>query len=137
MGVNRGRTMRQRAGDAAEAAVAAQLAAAGWTVMARNVRVGHGELDIVAVDPGPPATLVVIEVRWRTRRDFGLPEETFDWRKRRRFRDAAFGLLDRGRLADGRSLPHLPLRFDLVLVEPPAGEAAELRVRHHRHVLGG
>ena len=28
--------------------------------------------------PGPPARLVVVEVRWRRSREFGLPEETFD-----------------------------------------------------------
>jgi putative endonuclease len=124
-------------GDAAEAAVADQLVAAGWTVLARNVHVGRGELDIVAVDPGPPATLVAVEVRWRARRDFGLAEETFDWRKRRRLRDAAFGLLDRGRLPDGRQLPRLSLRFDLVLVEPSGDGSPAHRIRHHRHVLGG
>ena len=41
---------------------------AGWTVLARNVHVGRHELDLVAVDPGPPAALVVVEVRWRAGR---------------------------------------------------------------------
>jgi putative endonuclease len=131
------RTAGQLLGDAAETTVAAHLAGAGWTVLARNVRVGRGELDIVAVDPGPPAVLVAVEVRWRARRDFGLGEETFDWRKRRRVRDAAFGLLDRGRLPDGRALPRLSLRFDLILVEPSPDGAPQPRIRHHRHVLGG
>jgi putative endonuclease len=131
------RTAGQVLGDAAEVAVAEQLVIAGWTVLARNVHVGRGELDIVAVDPGPPAMLVAVEVRWRARRDFGLPEETFDWRKRRRLRDAAFGLLDRGRLPDGRQLPRLSLRFDLILVEPSGDGTPAPRIRHHRHVLGG
>jgi hypothetical protein len=52
-------------------------------------------------------------------------------------REAAFGLLDRGRLPDGGALPHLPLRFDLVLVEPAVEVAGEPRIRHHRNVLGG
>ena len=131
------RTPGQLLGDAAETTVAQHLAAAGWTVLARNVHVGRGELDIVAVDPGPPAVLVAVEVRWRARRDFGFAEETFDWRKRRRIRDAAFGLLDRGRLPDGRALPRLSLRFDLILVEPSADGSRSPRIRHHRHVLGG
>jgi putative endonuclease len=131
------RTPGQLLGDAAETTVAEHLAAAGWTILARNVHVGRGELDIVAVDPGPPAVLVAVEVRWRARRDFGFAEETFDWRKRRRIRDAAFGLLDRGRLPDGRPLPRLSLRFDLILVEPPADGNRAPRIRHHRHVLGG
>ena len=98
--------------------VADRLAEAGWTILARNVHVGRHELDLVAVDPGPPPALVVVEVRWRAGRDFGLPEETVDHRKRARVRAAAYGLLDRGSLPDGEPLPRLPLRFDLVVVEP-------------------
>jgi Holliday junction resolvase-like predicted endonuclease len=114
-----------------------RLEALGWTILARNLHVGRHELDVVAIDPGPPAALVAVEVRWRQSRAFGLPEETFDWRKRRRMRDAAFGLLDRGHLPDGDPLPRLPLRFDLVLVEPPSGGGEEPRLRHHRNALGG
>ena len=116
----------KRIGDAAEDEVARRLVAAGWTVLGRNVRMGRYELDLVAVDPGPPAMLVVIEVRWRRTRDFGLPEETVDHRKRTRIRAGAYGLLDRGQLADGVPLPRLPLRFDLVVLEPDG------RFRHHR-----
>jgi putative endonuclease len=123
------RTTAQRAGDAAETRVAELLANAGWTILARNVHVGRHELDLVAIDPGPPAALVVIEVRWRAGREFGLPEETVDHRKRARVRAAAYGLLDRGSLPGGEALPHLPLRFDLVVVEP--GD----RIRHHRHAM--
>lgn len=123
------RTDAQRSGDGAESLVADRLTAAGWTILARNVHVGRYELDLVAVDPGPPRTLVAVEVRWRAARAFGLPEETVDHRKRARVRAAAYGLLERGVLPDGSPLPHLPLRFDLVVVEPPD------RVRHHRHAL--
>jgi putative endonuclease len=123
------RTQAQRLGDAAENRVADALVAAGWTVLVRNLRVGRNELDIVAVDPGPPAELVVVEVRWRASREFGLPEETVDWRKQARLRAAAYGLLDGGSLPDGRPVPRLSLRFDLVVVEPGG------RVRHHRHAF--
>ena len=129
------RTDQQRAGDAAEDLVAARLTDAGWTVLARNVHVGRAEIDLVAIDPGPPAALVIVEVRWRRSRAFGLPEETVDWRKRRHVRMAAMALLDRG-LPDGEPLPRLPLRFDLVVVEPPVRPGEEVRVRHHRHILG-
>jgi len=134
---SRPRTPAQRSGDSAEGLVAARLEALGWTILARNLHVGRHELDIVAIDPGQPRALVAVEVRWRARREFGLPEETFDWRKRRRMREAAFGLLDRGRLPDGQPLPYLPLRFDLVLVEPAIEVGGEPRIRHHRNVLSG
>ena len=124
-----GRSPAQQAGDSAEGLVAARLLESGWTILARNVHVGRHEIDLVAVDPGPPPALVIVEVRWRSSRDFGLPEETVDHRKRTRVRAAAYGLLDRRSLPDGSPLPRLPLRFDLVVVEP--GE----RVRHYRHAM--
>ena len=126
---DRDRTAAQQAGDAAETLVAERLTDAGWTVLARNVHVGRHEIDLVAVDPGPPAALVVVEVRWRTGRDYGLAEETVDHRKRVRVRAAAYGLLERGALPDGSPVPRLPLRFDLVAVEPGG------RMRHHRHAM--
>jgi putative endonuclease len=125
------RTTAQLAGDAAESLVLTRLVEAGWTVLARNVHVGRHELDLVAVDPGPPAALVIVEVRWRRSRGFGLAEETVDHRKRTRVRQAAYGLLDLGTLPDGSTLPRLPLRFDLVVIEP-GDRGGEPRVRHHR-----
>jgi len=133
---SRRRTRAQLSGDAAEDFAAGHLVGAGWTILGRNLRVGRGELDILAIDPGPPQGLVAVEVRWRRRRDFGLPEETFDWRKRRHVRRAMFGLLEAGRLADGRPVPPLPLRFDLIVVEPPTRLGEPLNVRHHRHAVG-
>ena len=106
--------------------MAARLTHTGWAVLARNVRVGRSEIDLVAVDPGPPRTLVFVEVRWRARRDFGLPEETIDHAKRSRLHAAAFVLLNGSRR--GPELPRLPVRFDLIVVEPGG------LMRHHRHV---
>jgi putative endonuclease len=126
---DRSRTDAQRAGDAAEALVATRLEAAGWSILGTNVHVGRYEIDLIAIDPDPPRALVVVEVRWRAERGFGLPEETVDHRKRVRVRAAAYGLLDRGSLPDGGPIPRLPLRFDLVVVEPGG------RVRHHRHAM--
>ena len=112
------RTDRQRAGDAAETLVAERLAARGWEVLARNVHVGRSELDLVAVDPGPPPRLVIVEVRWRRSRQFGLAEESFDHRKRAHLRAGIARLLEEGRLPGGIELPRLPLALDLAIVEP-------------------
>jgi len=130
------RTTAQLAGDTAEALVGARLSEAGWTVLARNVHVGRHELDLVAVDPGPPPMLVVVEVRWRRRRDFGLAEETFDHRKRGHLRAALGRLLEDG-LPGGTAIPRLPVRVDLVVVEPRTGPGAQIRIRHHRDALAG
>jgi putative endonuclease len=127
------RTDAQSTGDDAESAVAAALAGTGWTILARNVRVGRGELDIVAVDPGPPSALVIVEVRWRRSRAFGLAEETLDHRKRAHLRAAIGRLLEDG-LPGGRRLPSLPIRVDLVVVEPAIDAPGSPRTRHHRAI---
>lgn len=124
-------TAAKRTGDAAEELVASRLAVSGWTILGRNIRVGRAELDIVARDPGPPARLVIIEVRARTRRDFGLAEETVDHRKRARLRAALAVLRERGSLPDGTPMPAIAARFDVVAVEPAATAGGPPRVRHH------
>src|SRR5215213_4482241 len=123
------RTTAQHAGDAAEALVASHLTALGWSLLGVRVRVGRAEVDLIAVDPSPPRALVIVEVRWRRRRDFGLPEETVDHRKRSRLHAAGFALAEAGHLPDATPVPSLPLRFDLVVVEPSD------RLRHYRHGL--
>jgi putative endonuclease len=125
------RTGSQQTGDAAERLVAERLRAAGWTILGTNVHVGRAELDIVAIDPAPPARLVIVEVRQRGSREFGLPEETVDAAKRTRIRRGAQGLRERGILADGTPVPALPLRIDLVVVEPPLEAGGPVRIRHH------
>lgn len=127
------RTNAQMLGHDAESAAAAMLIEEGWTILGRNVRVGRGELDLVGVDPGPPAQLVIVEVRWRATRGFGLAEETIDHRKRTHLRTATGRLLEDG-LPGGTVLPSLPLRVDLVVVEPPARAGDPLRIRHHRGI---
>lgn len=128
------RTLAQRAGDAAEDDVSARLSARGWRLLGRRVRAGRSELDLVAVDPGPPRTLVIVEVRWRRCRDFGLPEETVDHRKLAHLRAGVGRLLEAGRLPDGTVLPDLPIRLDLVVLEPPSPPGGPVRVRHHRGI---
>lgn len=125
-------TPAQRIGDAGEDLAVARLTGAGWTILARNVRLGRDELDLVAIDPGPPPALVVVEVRRRGRRDFGLAEESLDHRKRAALRRAVGTLRSAGALPDGRQLPALPIRVDLVAIDP--GPDGAPSVRHHRAI---
>jgi Holliday junction resolvase-like predicted endonuclease len=101
-------------------------------ILGRNVRLGRDELDIVALDPGPPRWLVVVEVRRRGRRDFGLAEETLDARKRKALRRAIAALRELAELSDGTPLPSLPLRVDLVALD--TGPDGTPSVRHHRAI---
>jgi putative endonuclease len=128
-----GRTRGQQAGDVAEQRAAGYLTGRGWRILGRNIHAGRSELDIVAVDPGPPARLVVVEVRSRRSRAFGLPEETFDRDKRACVRRGLARLLEAGRLPAGVALPDLPIAIDLIVVGPDEG--GRMTLRHHRDAL--
>lgn len=110
-------TARQRTGRRAEGFVAVELERRGWRILARNVRVVGVELDLIALDPGPPARLVVVEVRSRSQSRFGAPAESVDRAKVARLYRGAGALRAAGQLPDGAPLPHLPWRVDLAAVE--------------------
>ena len=69
-------TAAQRIGDDGEDLAAARLEAAGWTVLARNLRLGRDEVDLLGVDPGPPAALV-------SSRSAAADDGTSAWPRRR------------------------------------------------------
>jgi len=102
---------RKAAGDAAEDRALAHLLDAGLRLVARNYRTpgrGGGEIDLVMRDG---ATLVFVEVRRRSRTDFGGAAASVGWVKQRRIVFAARHFLLRLRGA----VP--PCRFDVVAVE--------------------
>ena len=133
MGVDR--TDEPAGGRRGGGPVAARLEARGWRILGRNVHAGRSELDIVAVDPGPPARLVVVEVRWRRSRSFGGAEESFGREKRDHVIRGLGRLLETGCLPDGSALPRLPVAIDLAVVEPgPAGRSI---VTLYRNALAG
>ena len=132
-GVERARsTSAQRIGDDAERLAAIRLEALGWRIIARNLRVSRAEIDLLAIDPADPPMLVIVEVRRRNRRDFGLAEETVDFRKRAMLRRAAGELAMRATLPDGRRLPPLPVRVDLIAID--RGPDGRPSMRHHRGI---
>jgi putative endonuclease len=116
-GIGLGKTPRRRSGDRAERLAARYLSQLGWVVLGSNVSVGRDELDMVALDPGPPRSLVFVEVRSNVTGRFGSPEESVAGRKLRRTYRAAFGVLRAGMLPNGMPLPHLPWRVDVISVE--------------------
>jgi putative endonuclease len=112
---------RQRLGRAAEQVAADYLEEAGYRILARNARVGRGELDIVARRGG---ALVFVEVKARRTRACGSPEDAVTPLKQRQV----------GRLAE-RWLAGRPglqravneVRFDVIAVDLTV---APPRVRH-------
>lgn len=77
-------------GIAAEALAAGYLAAAGVRLLARNVRCKAGEIDIVCLDG---EVLAVVEVRQRSRPDFGGAIASVNRAKQRKIICAARFLL--------------------------------------------
>ena len=99
-------------GDAAEDTALALLQAQGLRLLERNYRMpGRGAAEIDLVMQTPDGTVVFVEVRQRSRHDFGGAGASIGAAKRQRIVRAAQHYLLRW-----RRLP--PLRFDVVLIEP-------------------
>jgi putative endonuclease len=99
---------RKDAGRAGEAAALAHLQSAGLQLVLRNFRCKAGEIDLVMLDG---ATLVLVEVRYRSSEQFGGAAASVTWRKQRRLANAAEYLL----LAHAE-LRRYPARFDVVAI---------------------
>lgn len=87
---------RQLLARRAEAHVATLYEARGWTIVARNARVGRLELDVVARKGG---AIAVCEVRARRAGAIVHPAETVDRAKIERVRRATAGFLAKERIA--------------------------------------
>lgn len=112
----------QDRGRAAEALAAAYLELEGYHVVAHNVRLGGVEVDLVA-DDGP--VRVIVEVRLRSRSDFGGAAASVDRAKQDRLVRAAQALLQRG---------CAEVRIDVIALDrDPEG----LHLTHHRNAIAG
>ena len=109
---NTGRPTTTKAqGDAGEDEALAYLQAQGLRLLQRNYRTpgrGGGEIDLIM--QSPDGTVVFVEVRKRSRSDFGGAAATIGHVKQRRIIFAA-----RHYLLSWRQLP--PARFDVVTLE--------------------
>lgn len=98
-------------GDAGEDEALAYLQARGLRLLQRNYRTpgrGGGEIDLIM--QAPDGTVVFVEVRQRSRTDFGGAAASIGVQKQRRIIFAAQHYLLRW-----RRLP--PTRFDVVIIE--------------------
>jgi len=100
---------RARLAREGENAAAAHLESRGYSILARNLRVGRNEIDILAVDPETRA-VVLVEVKCR-HGPAHRPEDRVDFAKRRGLSAAA------ERLAQRRDLRGARFRFDVIAVE--------------------
>jgi putative endonuclease len=108
---------RRALGRDGEAEAAAFLARQGYAILARNVRAGGVEIDLVAARGG---LVAFVEVKTRAGRRHGAPEDAVDFKKRARLARGASAWLAASRRRYTR------VRFDVVTCEP-AGDAWEVR----------
>lgn len=112
---------RQQLGRAAEEAAARHLSREGWVLLGRNVRIGRGELDLIARRGG---VLAFVEVKARRTTTCGSPEDGVGPRKRRQVaRLAELWLGSRPWALRGVT----DVRFDVIAVDAASTPAT---VRH-------
>ena len=111
-------------GRAGEALAAAYLELSGCDVLARNHRIAGVEVDVVAREG---RTRVVVEVKLRTRPDFGGAAGAVDGFKRARLERAAQALA-----RDGAG----PVRIDVLAVELNGSGARIVHYRDAVHASG-
>ena len=109
----------QHRGAHAEALVASYLELRGFEIEARNIRIAGVEVDLVVRDL---EALVVVEVKFRSRTDYGGAAGAVDRSKLERLRRAALTLERHGR----------PVRVDVVTLDFDSGGAT---LRHYRNVV--
>jgi putative endonuclease len=105
-------------GRQCEQLAAELLATNGWTILARNYRFGHKEIDIVAARD---ATVIFVEVKGRRGRDWGHPLEAITARKRSEIEHVARQWVAR------YGTPGLLYRFDAIAI---VDAGSQTRVEH-------
>jgi putative endonuclease len=115
---------QKRIGSAGEKIARAFLKTNGWRIVAKNVKFGIDELDILAVSPDE-SILAIIEVRSTSQLD-GNPESTLTQRKRKAMCRVA-------RKVNPHALRHnCDLRLDLITVRLAADKPL---VHHYKGIL--
>lgn len=106
-------------GKYGEEKVSRYLLDMGYTILDRNWRVGHKELDFVCLDG---EVIVVVEVKTRENDDVSL-FELLDFRKKRNLQTAGAAYLTKKNILR-------EIRFDLVLVS-----GVDMRIEYIKEVI--
>jgi putative endonuclease len=118
-------TRRQTVGRWGEDTAAEYLKVHGYTILARNVHMPHGEIDIVASKDG---LILFVEVKTRSSHSFAYPEDSVTRRKQAHMLSAAETYLDQ-HPESGETW-----QFDVIAVEGQPGGKAQ--IEHFENVIG-
>ena len=106
----KGEASSKRTGLYYETQAAVFLEKQGYQILERNFRCPAGEIDLIAKEGG---YLCFVEVKYRSERKTGTPEEAVDAKKQKRISRAALYYLMKQGLGDTT-----PCRFDVVGIRP-------------------
>ena len=110
---------RQQVGRDGETVACAELEKLGYAIVERRYRSRYGEIDIVADDAG---TIVFVEVKTKTNRNYGDPVEEVTPQKQRQ-------IVSMGEAyATYSSPPATQCRFDVVTVDLSGAVAGHYRL---------
>ena len=90
-----------------------------YKILDKNYRTKQGEIDIIAEDSG--GVLCFVEVKARSRTDYGNPEESVTYHKQKRLISAAFNYLETKKIGSK------DMRFDIVSVDLNSEESTILK----------
>jgi len=89
----------------------------GYKILERNWRIGHRDLDIVALDGD---TLAIVEVKTRRNALFMEPEQAVDWKKIRSLTIAANTFVKTHHIS-------VPIRFDIITVMGTGNDDCQIK----------
>ncbi len=110
-------------GNYGEGAAAAYLEYKGYSIVKRNFRIRGGEIDIIAKDED--GRLIFVEVKTRSRTDYGAAAEYVNTSKRERLIKTALAFTGR---AD------IDMRFDIIEVYYSATLAGNAKITRINHI---
>lgn len=108
---------KQTLGAWGEAIAAKYLEGLGYAILERNVRTAYGEIDLLASHEG---VAVFVEVKTRSSKDFGFPEEAVHPTKQQHLLDSAEDYL--------QSHPEVTgdWRIDVISIQRGSGRTPEI-----------
>ena len=112
---------RQALGKWGENLAAEYLSSHGYSIKYRNFRTPYGEIDLIAeLQQGDLKTIIFVEVKTRTTRTYGPPEDAVNTRKRSHLLSAAQHYMQ-------NQPDESNWRIDVIAIEKyPANESPEL-----------
>ncbi|MEX0787816.1 MAG: YraN family protein [Anaerolineales bacterium] len=116
---------RKELGDRGERKAEAFLLTLGYQILERNWNARGGELDLIALDG---ETIVMVEVKLRSRRAWAPPEDSVTRSKQRRLIETAWAYLEKSGGMDR------DWRIDVVAIETTASGGIA-RLDHYRDAV--